>query len=119
MLKAWLIKEKVCETLFGDGTHTELLKRAGPVIRFLSAEGALTQEIVELVWKCQEGKHEETVRVVYGLVNEVVEDLPTSLLEVLFEKVATVPSQQYSEMYLSFLKDYSLRALEVADRAKM
>ena len=52
ILKDWIIDEKVCETLFGDGTHTELLKRAAPIISFLSKEGALTQETVELMWKC-------------------------------------------------------------------
>ena len=35
-LKNWLVKEKVAETLFGDGAHPEILKRAAPVLRFLS-----------------------------------------------------------------------------------
>jgi len=117
-LKEWLIKEKVAETLFGDGAHPEVLKRAAPVLRFLSQEGALTQEIVDLVWKCQQGKHEETVRVVYGLINEVVEDLPPALLDSLFQKISEVPRSEYSEMYLLFLKDYTLRALDALATAR-
>jgi len=52
-LRDWLVDEKVPEALFGEGTHTELLKRAARVLRFLSQEGALTHEIIDLVWKCQ------------------------------------------------------------------
>jgi len=70
------------------------------------------------VWKCQQGKHEETVRVVYGLINDVVEDLPPQLLEALFAKIAEVPPAEYSEMYLLFLKDFTLRALEAGERTR-
>lgn len=55
---------------------------------------------------------------VYGLITDVVEDLPPLLLEALFRKIAEVPASQYSEMYLLFLKEFSLRALEAADRAR-
>lgn len=75
-LRDWLLKEQVAEVLFGEGAHPEVLKRAAPVLGFLGRQGALTAPIVDLVWKCQQGKHEETVRVVYGLINAVVEDLP-------------------------------------------
>jgi hypothetical protein len=77
----------------------------------------LTLEIIDMVWKCQQGKHEETVRVVYGLINEVVEDLPPILLEALFEKIGAVPPEQHCEMYLLFLKEFSLRAFEATEVA--
>lgn len=64
-----------------------------------------------MVWSCQQGKHEETVRVVYGLINEVVGDLPTDLLTTLFAKVAQQPAEEYSEMYIEFLKEFTLKAL--------
>lgn len=111
-LTQWLQQEKIPDLLFGEGAHPEILRRAAPIIKFMSQEGALTTDIVDMVWKCQQGKHEETVRVVYGLINEVVEDLPPSLLEALFSKIAAVPAEEHTEMYLQFLKDFSLRAFE-------
>lgn len=78
----------------------------------------LNQQIIDLVWKCQQGKHEETVRVVYTLINEVVEDLSPPLLEAIHSKIAEVPPSQYSEMYLAFLKEFTLKALEVRERAQ-
>lgn len=91
------------------------MKRAAPVIRFLSQEGALTNEIIDMIWKCQQGKHEETVRVVYGLIIEVADDLDIGLLEILFEKIAAVPASEHCELYLTFLKDFSQRAFEVME----
>jgi len=117
-LRDWIIKEEVAETLFGEGAHPEILKRAAPVLRFLSQHGSMSLEIVDLVWKCQQGKHEETVRVVYGLINDVVEDLPPQLLELLYTKIAEVPPSQHSEMYLLFLKDFTMRALEAGERTR-
>lgn len=96
-LRDWIIKEGVVDSLFGEGAHPEIVKRAAPVLRFLSQHGSMSQEIVDQVWRCQQGKHEETVRVVYGLINEVVEDLPAPLLDALFAKIAEVPEAEYSE----------------------
>lgn len=117
-LRDWIIKEGVAETLFGEGAHPEIVKRAAPVLRFLSQHGAMSQEIVDSVWRCQQGKHEETVRVVYGLINDVVEDLPLPLLEALFAKIAEVPEAAYTEMYLLFLKEFTSRALEAGESAR-
>lgn len=114
-----MLQEKIAETLFGDAAHPELLKRAAPVIRFLSVQGALTPEVADSVWRCQQGKHEETVRVVYGLINEVVDDLAPDLLEALFIKIVAVPVEQHSEMYLLFLKEFTQRALEAAERSRL
>ena len=35
-LKAWLIQGQVAETIFGEAAHPEILKRAAPLLRFLS-----------------------------------------------------------------------------------
>lgn len=111
LLKKWLIEEKIAETIFGEGAHPEILKRAGPVLIFLAQHNCLTEEIVDMVWKSQQGKHEETVRVVYNMIIEIIDHLPIPLLQFLFAKVQEVPESQYSEMYLQFIKDYTLRAL--------
>lgn len=64
-----------------------------------------------MVWNCQQGKHEETVRVVYGLINEVVSDIPSHLVKYLFDKISQQPSEEYSEMFVEFLKDFTMSAL--------
>ena len=34
-MKEFILEEKVAENIFGEGTHTEILKRAAPIIRFM------------------------------------------------------------------------------------
>jgi hypothetical protein len=36
LLTEWLLKEKVADTIFGDTAHPEILKRAGPILRYLA-----------------------------------------------------------------------------------
>lgn len=79
IVKDVLIKEKVAETLFGDGAHPEILKRAAPILRFFCQHGVSGQDIIDMVWNCQQGKHEETVRVVYGLIKDTVTQMPSNL----------------------------------------
>ena len=64
-----------------------MLKRSAPVIRFLSSQNAMTTEIIDWIWKSQQGKHEETVRVVYNLINQVAGDLSPTLLQFLYAKI--------------------------------
>ena len=118
LLREWMIKQQVAETLFAEGSHPELLKRAGPIVRFLCRQNAINQEIIDMIWKCQQGKHEETVRVVYGLIGDILLDLPAPLLDSLYQKIAAVPQAQHTEMYLVFLKDFTMKAFESIDRAE-
>ena len=118
IVKDYILKEKVAETLFGEGAHSEILKRAAPIIRFLCQQGAITQQIIDMIWNCQQGKHEETVRVVYALINEVVPNIPEPLLDNLFAKISSVPQDQYQEMYLDFLKEFTIRALGTSESIK-
>ena len=78
----------------------------------------MTQQIIDMIWNCQQGKHEETVRVVYALINEVVPNLPEPLLDNLFAKISSVPQDQNQEMYLDFLKEFTIRALGTSDSIK-
>jgi hypothetical protein len=56
--------------------------------------------------------------VVYALINEVVPNLPEPLLDNLFAKISSVPQDQYQEMYLDFLKEFTIRALGTSDSIK-
>ena len=35
-LKDWLIQQKVLETVFGENTHLEIVKRTGSILKFLA-----------------------------------------------------------------------------------
>jgi len=60
----------VLEACLGENTHVELIKRAGPLIKFMIkyGNGAFDGSSVELIWKAQLGKHEDIVRNVYNVI---------------------------------------------------
>jgi hypothetical protein len=74
-LRDWILKQKVLEIVFGENTHVEIVKRSASVMAFLAKDHALPNEIVDLVWKCQIGKHEDMVRVVYSTIQEILPEI--------------------------------------------
>jgi hypothetical protein len=74
-LKQWILDQKVLDIIFGENTHVEIVKRSSSLIMFLAKEGALPNEVVDLVWRCQIGKHEDMVRVVYSTIQEILPEL--------------------------------------------
>ena len=67
--------------------------------------------MVDLVWKCQQGKHEEMVRVVYNLIQEVLPSLTLPVIDSFFEKIKAMPPAQIDEKYVVFLREFSKVAL--------
>ena len=51
------------------------------------------------------------MRVVYNLINDIVSDIPHDLLDHLFSKITEVGTNKFSEMHLTFLKDFTSCAL--------
>jgi hypothetical protein len=98
--------------VFGENTHLEIVKRTGCILKFLARQNALPAETIELIWKCQLGKHEEMVRVVYNIIKDLVPFISPAFIDLFFAKIQSVPHQQYDEKFLVFLKDFTQRALE-------
>lgn len=67
-------------------------------------------ETVELTWKCQDGKHEEMIRTVYNLIENVLPYLNLDVINLFFSKVSQ--ESRIDEKYLLFLKQFTLTALE-------
>lgn len=66
----WLHSNRVLEIILGGNNHIEIVKRCGPILKFMASfgNGKFDAQTVSLVWKCQLGKHEEMVRTVYNLI---------------------------------------------------
>lgn len=68
-MKAWLLEQGVLQIILDQNTHQEIVSRSGPLLILLTKQESLFDEnIVELIWKSQLGKHEEMVRTVYNLI---------------------------------------------------
>ena len=88
-LKQWLIDNDVLQILLGANAHIEIVKRSGTILKMLPryGENVFDESIVELIWKCQLGKHEEMVRTVYNLIQEVLPFVPLQIVDALFAKI--------------------------------
>lgn len=88
------------------------MKRSGCILKFLAKQSALPAESVDLLWRCQLGKHEEMVRVVYATIQELVPCIDVASVDQFFIRIQSVPASQYDDKFLEFLKDFTLKALE-------
>jgi hypothetical protein len=77
----------VLETVLGENTHIEIVKRSGCLLKFLAKQGSLPAEMIELIWKCQLGKHEEMVRVVYNIIKDLVAFIPLDFIDLFYSKI--------------------------------
>lgn len=48
----FLVKDQVLQYLFKEGAHPELLRRLGPLLRFLASKNELTLEFFDELWQC-------------------------------------------------------------------
>lgn len=110
----WLMDKKVLEVVLGENTHTEIVKRSAPILKFLIKYGAgcFDGACVAILWKCQEGKHEEMVRIVYSLIQEISPVLTMDLINEIFNRIREIPLDTYDEKFLAFLQDLTKKALE-------
>ena len=75
-------------------------------------ENLFDESIVELIWKCQQGKHEEMVRTVYNLIQEVLPYLTLPIIDSFFEKIKSMPPAQIDEKYIVFMREFSKEAFK-------
>lgn len=75
-LAHWIIDQKILELIFNENAHAELIKRSSFLLTYLSSESLLTKEMLDFIWNCQQGKHEDIVRAIYDTFKEIVENLP-------------------------------------------
>lgn len=68
------------------------------------------ESTVELTWRCQDGKHEEMIRTVYGLIENVLPALSLEVINMFFAKMCQ--QQNFDEKYILFLKQFTIIALQ-------
>ena len=88
------------------------------MLRFLSFHQQLTKEHLDLLWKCQEGKHEATVLGVFETIIEVSLELSIESLDYIFSKIESIPLKKYNEQVLNFVKDFTMNACKVVKHSK-
>lgn len=74
-LLSWMMQNNILEKILNENAHAELIKRTSPILIFLAKKDKLTKEIIELLWKSQQDKHEDIIRVVYEIIINIIDYL--------------------------------------------
>lgn len=80
-------------------------------MKFLNDNNALDFETLNLLWKSQEGKHEETVRAVFDTISQITIYLSLDNLNFLFKKISSISSKEYNDVTIKFIKEFTDSAL--------
>ena len=113
-MKLWLVRNNVLKIILSANSHIEIVKRCGPLLKLLCwtpGEILFDESIVELVWRCQVGKHEEMVRTIYNLIQEILPKLPSPMIDSFFDKMQAMPPAQIDEKYVVFVREFTKIAL--------
>ena len=82
-LTRWIVENKILEMILNENAHAELIRRTSFVFSYLARKKALTVGMLELLWKCQQDKHEDIIRVIYDTIKD--------LLDFLSNEVSSLP----------------------------
>ena len=116
-LKNWIIQQQIVEYLFGDETHVELIKRSSVILGFLCQMNGLSNEHLNLIWKSTEGKYEDYILAIYDTITELSGVMSVEALEFMFSKMVMVPVEEYTEVTVSLIKEFSLKAMNTLTSA--
>eukprot|EP01022_Parablepharisma_sp_SALTPOND_P000568 TRINITY_DN102_c1_g2_i1.p1 TRINITY_DN102_c1_g2~~TRINITY_DN102_c1_g2_i1.p1 ORF type:complete len:1279 (+),score=158.36 TRINITY_DN102_c1_g2_i1:13122-16958(+) len=112
-LAKWILNNKILDIILGEGVHPELIKRTTHILAFLAKKDMLTNELLDLLWKCQQDKHEDIVRVVYDTIKDILGYLKLEQIRLLFNKLKAIPLELCDEKLINFMKEFTLKAFSV------
>ncbi len=79
-LTRWIVDNKILEMILNENAHPELVRRTLYILAYLARKKALTVGMLELLWKCQQDKHEDIIRVVYDTIKDLLDNLSNDVL---------------------------------------
>jgi ubiquitin C-terminal hydrolase len=80
-LVEWIRSSQILLNIFGDSSHSQLLKNSGKLMRFLSQYDGLTIGDVELIWKCGTNSHESLANDALTVFFDIAGYLAPALIE--------------------------------------
>ena len=104
----WIIENEVLESILNVDPHKELIRRSICIVSFLVKQTNSPIRYVELLWKCQEGRHEDIMLAVYDTLSELISFLNLEAIHYIFKKIKEIPIEKYNEKILNFMRTFML-----------
>ncbi len=84
-MQAWIKENDVLGIVFRDNLHqTQYVDKLDRIVRFCIKEKVLDMEDLDMIWSCQDGKHEIIVKNVHDLLVKLAWDFSPEQLDHLF-----------------------------------
>ena len=115
-LSSWIVDEEVVETILNERPHIELIKRSRYLLMFMAKYKLIKKQHLWMLWNCCSGKHDSLVRVTYNIISEISTLLSEAQNDYIFTRILEVPQEDYDEVFLQLVKDFTFKAIYVASR---
>uniref|UniRef100_A0AAV1TV08 USP domain-containing protein n=1 Tax=Peronospora matthiolae TaxID=2874970 RepID=A0AAV1TV08_9STRA len=111
----WLVASDILEVILGDrqscakyslqdGAHLEILKRSEKIFGFVAAHGLLTEQHIVLMWKTALSQLRSGRKTVFDILISLCSVLSADLIDVIMMLLTQVPSSDYDELIVNFIK---------------
>lgn len=78
----WLTEKNIVPILFGESSHTELIRRSSPLLRFLYVNNRITSQQIDTIAHLAFGKHDAFRTWVFKVLADIADVMSIEELEV-------------------------------------
>ena len=108
----WLKANEVLEALFVNFVHTEVLKRCGRIIIFLSSNDGIGEREARMIWEASLGKHESVQKTVVKLLCDAVPLQKSDILHLLVTLMEPLKPAEYTSQHVKLLHDLAIHLMD-------
>lgn len=102
------MENKIIELSFGKGIHTEIVRRAVDLVKFLAFYSLLEKSHLDLIWESSQGKHESIKHAIQQAITDLSNVLSYEDLDYLFEKIFQVEYRDYDNQMLVMVRQCTI-----------
>eukprot|EP00808_Paulinella_micropora_P003067 g72370.t1 len=114
----WISKNQLVKRLLNKANHEQIVKESTPILKFLAVNKALTVEHIDLLWNTLASGHGSLRRIIYDSLAEITGDLEEAQVDILYDRVKTLPISEYQDFNLLFLRDFTINAVKATQGRK-
>ena len=109
-----LKQENIFEMIFGENYHIQLIQRSMEIIRFYINEKEITEKEIDYIWQATK-KDQQTKMEIYKIIADIAISFKSEEIEMLVERFALVPPEQFVEKEIECVFELSKYAYKQAN----
>jgi len=116
MLK-WVRDNKIVEEVFGENHHIQIIPRSPEILKWMSAQGVLTTEDLEMIWSLGLEGDETTKDAIYGVIKDLSLSMKGTQLSKVVSLIDAIPTEEITVDDINVLYEvgkYSMRGGDYA-----